>query len=142
MPITADFHMHSSFSGDSDTPMEDMILKLGERMGIPTCELLSCLSGNLCTMYVLSNQNGMFGAVCMTFPEVLESFAQKLGKSFYVLPCSIHEVILVPDHEEFSPERFAEIVCEVNEIHVDAKDLLSDSVYFFDCKDMRLKRVR
>lgn len=27
MPITADFHMHSSFSGDSDTPMEAMILK-------------------------------------------------------------------------------------------------------------------
>ncbi len=27
MPITADFHMHSSFSGDSDTPMEEMILK-------------------------------------------------------------------------------------------------------------------
>ncbi len=27
MPITADFHMHSSFSGDSDTPMEEMIQK-------------------------------------------------------------------------------------------------------------------
>ena len=27
MPITADFHLHSSFSGDSDTPMEEMILK-------------------------------------------------------------------------------------------------------------------
>lgn len=27
MPITADFHLHSSFSGDSDTPMEPMILK-------------------------------------------------------------------------------------------------------------------
>lgn len=27
MPITADFHLHSSHSGDSDTPMEDMILK-------------------------------------------------------------------------------------------------------------------
>ena len=26
MPITADFHLHSSFSGDSDTPMEKMIL--------------------------------------------------------------------------------------------------------------------
>ena len=25
MSITCDFHMHSSFSGDSDTPMEDMI---------------------------------------------------------------------------------------------------------------------
>lgn len=27
MPITADFHLHTSFSGDSDTPMEEMILK-------------------------------------------------------------------------------------------------------------------
>ena len=25
MPITADFHMHSSHSGDSSTPMEQMI---------------------------------------------------------------------------------------------------------------------
>lgn len=27
MPITADYHLHSSFSGDSDTPMEEMVLK-------------------------------------------------------------------------------------------------------------------
>ena len=27
MSITADFHLHSSYSGDSDTPMEEMILK-------------------------------------------------------------------------------------------------------------------
>lgn len=27
MPITADFHLHSSHSGDSDTPMEEMILQ-------------------------------------------------------------------------------------------------------------------
>lgn len=27
MPIKADFHLHSSFSGDSKTPMEEMILK-------------------------------------------------------------------------------------------------------------------
>ena len=25
MPITADYHVHSYFSGDSDTPMEQMI---------------------------------------------------------------------------------------------------------------------
>ena len=27
MPIKSDYHLHSSFSGDSDTPMEEMILK-------------------------------------------------------------------------------------------------------------------
>lgn len=33
MPITADYHLHSSFSGDSDTPMEEMILE-GIRRGL------------------------------------------------------------------------------------------------------------
>ena len=33
MAITADFHLHSSFSGDSDTPMEKMILK-GIELGL------------------------------------------------------------------------------------------------------------
>ncbi len=33
MPITADYHLHSSFSGDSDTPMEEMILK-GIQLGL------------------------------------------------------------------------------------------------------------
>ncbi len=35
MPITADLHLHSSYSGDSDTPMEDMILK-GIDLGLTT----------------------------------------------------------------------------------------------------------
>ena len=33
MPITADYHLHSSFSGDSDTPMEEMVLE-GIRKGL------------------------------------------------------------------------------------------------------------
>lgn len=33
MSITADFHLHSSFSGDSDTPMEQMILR-GIELGL------------------------------------------------------------------------------------------------------------
>ena len=33
MPIKADYHLHSSFSGDSDTPMEEMVLQ-GIRIGL------------------------------------------------------------------------------------------------------------
>lgn len=33
MPVTADYHLHSSFSGDSDTPMEEMVLA-GIRKGL------------------------------------------------------------------------------------------------------------
>lgn len=35
MPITADCHLHSSFSGDTDTPMEEMVLK-GISLGLKT----------------------------------------------------------------------------------------------------------
>ena len=35
MPITADCHLHTSFSGDSNTPMEEMILQ-GIRCGLDT----------------------------------------------------------------------------------------------------------
>lgn len=35
MPVTADFHLHSSYSGDSNTPMEDMILQ-GISQGLTT----------------------------------------------------------------------------------------------------------
>ena len=35
MPIIADCHLHSSFSGDSDTPMEDMVLE-GTARGLET----------------------------------------------------------------------------------------------------------
>jgi len=35
MPIKADYHLHSSFSGDSATPMEDMIQK-GIQLGLDT----------------------------------------------------------------------------------------------------------
>ena len=35
MAITADYHLHSSFSGDSQAPMEEMILK-GIELGLTT----------------------------------------------------------------------------------------------------------
>ena len=35
MPITSDCHLHSSHSGDSDTPMEEMILQ-GISQGLTT----------------------------------------------------------------------------------------------------------
>jgi hypothetical protein len=49
------------------------------------------------TMYVLSNSRSMFGAACMLYPDVLKNFADRKQSSLYILPSSIHEVILMPD---------------------------------------------
>ena len=47
-------------------------------------------------MYVLSNQTRVHGAACMLYQGVMSKFAEDLQKDFYILPSSIHEIILIP----------------------------------------------
>lgn len=50
MAIKADYHLHSSFSGDSDTPMEEMILR-GISLGLTSM----CFTEHMDMDYVYSN---------------------------------------------------------------------------------------
>ena len=47
-------------------------------------------------MYVLTNESKLNGAACILYENVLYDFAQKLGADLYILPSSVHEVILLP----------------------------------------------
>ena len=56
MTIKADYHLHSSFSGDSDTPMEDMVLQ-GISQGLSTM----CFTEHLDMDYPYQNaEEGLF----------------------------------------------------------------------------------
>lgn len=82
-------------------------------------------------MYVLGNKNRIFGAACILYPEVLRNFAKEKGKNLFILPSSIHEVLLVPDDGGFSIPEFKRLVREVNRTHVEWEERLSDSVYYY-----------
>lgn len=86
-------------------------------------------SGRL-PMYVLTNRQKMNGAACMFYPGVLEDFGKKLGRDFYLLPSSVHEVILVPADETVSKEALWEIVTDINRTQVAEEEILADSVYY------------
>lgn len=45
-------------------------------------------------LYVLSNSQKWHGAAAVLYPGLLQSIADAAQSSFYVMPCSIHEVIL------------------------------------------------
>ncbi len=92
---------------------------------------------NACPMYVLTNQKKLFGAACMTYQGVLKEFAGKVNDNFFVLPSSVHEVILIPDGNFESPKRLEDMVKEVNESQVTREEVLTDSVYFY-CKDTEI----
>ncbi len=94
-------------------------------------------SGRL-PMYVLTNRQKMNGAACMFYSGVLEDFGKKLGRDFYLLPSSVHEVILVPADETVSKEALWEIVTDINRTQVAEEEILADSVYYYDRKKDRI----
>lgn len=87
---------------------------------------------NVVPMYILTNRDKMFGAFCVFYPHVQQHISDYLDASYYVLPSSIHEVILVPDSGQISGHELRDMVVEINHSQVDPMELLSDNIYYFD----------
>ncbi len=88
-----------------------------------------------CNMYVVTNERNVNGAVSMLYEEKIHEIAEGIGENLYVLPSSIHEVIVVPASMG-SPEEMAEIVTDINMGQVELGERLSNQVYHYD-KDLR-----
>lgn len=89
-------------------------------------------------MFILTNRDKYYGASCLLYPHLLEHIGRVLKASFYILPSSIHECILIPDSGEYTPEELSDMVREVNTTHVEATEVLSDHVYYYDLLEGRL----
>ncbi len=89
-------------------------------------------------MYVLSNRTRVQGASCILYPDLLKDFAEAVKSDFYILPSSIHEVILLPVQGDEDSEALKKTVREVNETQLERAEVLSDSVYYFNRKRNQL----
>ncbi len=82
-------------------------------------------------MYVMTNPMKMNGAATMAYPNAVKNFANAIGRNVYIIPSSVHEVILVPESGT-EGGRLNEMVREVNESQVDPKEVLADHVYYYN----------
>lgn len=89
-------------------------------------------------LYVLSNRLRSHGAAAILYDGCLEKIADRLASSYYVLPSSIHEVIITPDRHLFSYRELSKMVKEINETQVEPEEVLSDHAYYYDKKKKRL----
>lgn len=83
-------------------------------------------------MFVLTNQLRNFGASCILYGDILEQINGQLGENYYILPSSIHEVIIIPESQSPGKEQLLEMVLEINETQVDLEEVLSNQVYYYD----------
>lgn len=91
-------------------------------------------------MHVITNRQRLYGAGCILYPGVLAEAAQKLGSGFYILPSSVHETIIIPEarFDINHALQLKTIVMAINRTELDREDVLTDSVYYYDCKRNQL----
>ena len=81
-------------------------------------------------MYVLSNKSRINGASAIMYDGVLDKIEDKIG-AFFIIPSSIHEVIVVPQ-DKTKAEELKPMIGEVNDTEVQNQEILSYQLYQYD----------
>lgn len=83
-------------------------------------------------LYVLSNDRRCHGASAILYPGTLAEAARQLGGSFYILPSSIHEVLLLRDDGQSDGQQLHEMIADINRNQLREEEVLSDYAYRYD----------
>ena len=80
----------------------------------------------------------MLGASALFLPDVQKQIADTLGSGYYVMPSSIHEVLVVPDREDVSPRQLGQMVKDVNSAMVQPEEQLGNRVLHYNAMQGKL----
>ena len=86
-------------------------------------------------MYVATNQDKVQGAAVMFYPDFMDQAAKELGGDIFILPSSVHEVLILPDDGNMNAQELKEMVTSINASEVSPEDRLTDSVYHYDAQE-------
>lgn len=86
-------------------------------------------------MYVVSNKEHVHGAAVLLYQDVLKRLADEAMRNLYVIPSSIHEIIVLQDNGKEDVLRLKAIIEEVNCTQVEPEEVLSDNLYFYNRQD-------
>lgn len=82
-------------------------------------------------MYVVTNSDKYFGAIVMAMPDRLKEYSIHLEGDYYVIPSSVHEVILVPVEMGENIYDLNAMIREINDTQVSCDEVLSDHAYLY-----------
>ncbi len=107
------------------------------------CALIEELTGEERTgcediMYVMSNRIRSYGAATILYEDRLREVGDQLRENFYVLPSSVHEVLIAPESMTPGQEALNALVTEVNQTQVESEEILSNHAYYYDRNQRRL----
>ena len=87
-------------------------------------------------IFMLNNGNEHgYGAAVLVSEQARKELCKRFGEDMYILPCSVHELLLVPADGRVPLLELQKLVERVNRESVDTSDWLSDSVYLLRASD-------
>ena len=118
----------------SNVPMSKILSEIAGTAPVDNDEKVCEYTGED-ILYVLTNSSRVNGAACILYDNLLKKFANDVHSDLYILPSSVHEVIIVPKKNAFDKSELADMVREVNEQGVSQDEILSDNVYEYNRKN-------
>ena len=109
-------------------PLLDMVKDLISNEDIPNPEDVGIVT------YIATNQSGFQGAAVAGYPDFCEKAAEVIGGSFYMLPSSVHEFILIKDDGTPKAKDLNRMIKNVNETVLEPRDVLAAQCYHYDAK--------
>jgi hypothetical protein len=92
-------------------------------------------------VYVISNKYEFFGANALLYKDVIGKVVKSIGTDCYVLPSSVHDLVVLSTDVFSETDKLADLVRETNNEHVRVSDRLSDSIYLYSIVDGSLNRI-
>lgn len=92
-------------------------------------------------MYILTCKAPFYGSATLFYPGIFGELSEKLGDDLYIIPCSVHELLLLRKKEVEDPGELIDIIRRVNREDLLPGEVLSDSLYEYRSGPDLLRRV-
>lgn len=93
-------------------------------------------------LYILGSSKPTNGAAVAMDPEILNAVHNCFDDDFYLLPSSIHETLVIPKSTwDHGVDALRKMVCDVNGSDVPLQDQLTDNVYEYDGRSLKMAGV-
>ena len=115
------------------TPLGEMIKNLIQAENLPDPADEGIIA------YIATNRTGFHGASVLTYPDFCKEAAETMGGSFYLIPSSVHEFILIKDDGTPKAKDLNKMIKNVNETVLEPRDFLSNQCYHYDAKSKTLE---
>ena len=98
-------------------------------------------SSEMPTFFVVTNTERVNGAGVIFYPEFMDNMGELLGNNFFILPSSIHQMLILPDDGQVDAEMLRDMVKEVNATQVALQNAPLMMWYHFEVKGLKQKKL-